>query len=251
MRTRRRCLDGCTEFFDFRNARMGCSQIGQLIGCRSGIAEQPLVASFQRIDGVLTEATANQSDRVERPHFGRMALGDHERRHVPADPRQATNKTQSSDGGVVMHACPAADGRMITNLDMARKHDLIGQRDAIAKDTVMCDMRTDHQQAVGSDHSLATTIGGPSVNSDMFPDLVSITDAQHGVLAVELSILGVTAHCGKRMHHIAFAQCRICLDVYVLHENRAVADFDTRTHKAVRADLDILSDSSRGIDHRR
>src|SRR4030095_6295383 len=84
---------------------------------------------------------------------------------------------------------------------------------------------------------------------------VVVADAQLGLLALELQVLGLGADGGLAEEAIALADGRWAFDAQVRSDDRAGADGDVRTDDRVRADRDvgredgIVADDCCRVDH--
>ena len=73
----------------------------------------------QAVDGLGREIVSFQSDDVDASGSGRIAFGQHIRRHVVANRAESGDKGIAADGSEVMHGDAAAEGDMVVQVDMA------------------------------------------------------------------------------------------------------------------------------------
>jgi len=84
---------------------------------------------------------------------------------VALDARKSGDEGLCANAHMLMHGGCAANHRMIANFDMAAEQHLIGQHDAIAKTTIMRDMRRREKDAARAN---LRACAGAGVNRDAF-----------------------------------------------------------------------------------
>ena len=96
---------------------------------------------------------AFHADLVDAAHLGRVAVGDHEGRHVLHDLRAAAGDGVASDAAELMHGGEPADDGVVADLDMAGEGAVVGEDDVVADDAVVRDVAVGEEISAAADAS--------------------------------------------------------------------------------------------------
>ena len=149
-----------------------------------------------------------------------------------------------------MNAAVATNHDVVLDRDVAAQHGTVAHDNVVTQHAVMRDMTGREEDVVGSNPGAVAVVGG-AVDRDVFAEDVAVANAEAGIAAGELEILGFSTDTGVRKHLAGLAQLRVAFDGRVVVQARAVAQSDTRADVSVRTDFDVGAEVRTGFNNGR
>ena len=193
----------------------------------------------------------SQADDVDAADLRRIAVDDHEPRHVVIDPRQGPDVAVRSDGDERMDADSARDGHVRLDMAVTAQDRVVGDDDPVVDDAIVRDVHVDHQQVVRADAGDPLLFFAAAVDRHPFANDVLVADLDAGRAASERDILGFAADHRERMDDVSFAERGHALNAGMGDQASAAADLHVGPDDAVGTDFHVVGDVRAGIDARR
>src|SRR5574344_790124 len=221
------------------------------------LAVDEAVGFLERLDGVLGEAAARQSDDVDADDFDAAVdhVAEHVGRKVLADLCRGADHRVSSDGAELMRAGHAADDYPVLEMDVARELNGIGADAVVAENDAVCRMAVAHEKAVVADDRLLAVRGAEVYGRKLADDgAVADFDVADGSVPV-LEVLGLHADESIGVDLALRADRGVPVDDGSLADEGSVADLDVLADVRVGADFDVRAelravfDDCGGMDH--
>ena len=139
------------------------------------LAVENPVSALDRGYGFFGKTAASESDGIDRADFGRVSVGDHERRHILHDFRTATGDGVFSDAAELMHGGKPAHDGIVPDRDMASESSVVREYDVVTHSAVVRDV------AVGKEVPVAPDEGAPlrssaAIHGAKFPEGIARSD---------------------------------------------------------------------------
>src|SRR5471032_2613903 len=200
------------------------------------------------MDRVFTETATAHAFEVHAASLGRVAKHSDVGGNVLADGGAHAGKAVGADMAVLVNQGEAGQDRPVFNVHMTRQRSVIDQDAVVANDTVVTNVRVSHDQVVVAKGGLRTILHGATMNRDAFTDDVVITNDQACLFTFVLQVRRVFADRRKLVNTVVLADSGGTFEDHMRPNDRALANFHTRTDNRPRADLDTVGQNSRRVD---
>ena len=184
-----------------------------------------------------------EPDHIEPDQDGLRPERKSERNDVAGDAAHAAQHRALADADELVHRGVAADEHMIGDRDMAAEHGAVGEDDVVADVAVVADVRIGHQEAAVADRGDFAVVLGAGADRHAFADLAVAADGQPRGAAAVAGRLRRGAERGKWIDHGLLADHRDAGEIDVRQQPHAGAQFDLRSDRAERTDLDVVGQS--------
>src|SRR5215472_623847 len=122
-------LAGANEGNDLHHglvARELARRLLEPLGEMTGVEEEPLIGTPDRLDALARELSPLEADEIEAFEARVVAVGEPERDDVAAHAADAADHRERSDAGKLMHRREPADHDAVADLDVAAERRAVG-----------------------------------------------------------------------------------------------------------------------------
>jgi len=193
------------------------------------------------------EAPAFESDLIDAPDFGRVAISDHEGGDVLNDLGTTTENGVLTDAAKLVDAAEAADDRIVLDDDMSSQGAIVGKNDMVPDRAVMGHVGVGEEIVVISDDGLAPGARA-AVDGAKFAEAVVGADFEVGRLGFVFKILRSLSDRTEREEMVAVSNPGGAGHADVTGEDAMGADGDIGSNDAEGPNFRIFSDLGRGVD---
>src|SRR5471032_1662390 len=203
---------------------------------QAGTVDQ-LVGGADAVDLLAREAAPLQALDVDAVGLRRIAVQEHERRHVLRQAGAHADEGVRADLAELVHIGEAAHDDPVADFDVA------GQLRVVREDRVAADLAVVRQVDVGRDPVVvaeprhADVLHGAGVEGAEFADRVAVADFQTGRLAVPFLVLRRGADRRELEELVVAADGRVAFDDHVRADHRAGGYGHVRADDRIRADF--------------
>ena len=198
-------------------------------------------------DIVLRKASSLKTDAVEAARCGGVAVDDHEGRHVLRDACQARDHRMLSNTAELMHRAETGDNSVVPHRDVPRNGSVVGKDGVIAYLTLVGNVGVAKEEVVVPD-SRRSVGGGATVDGDVFPEGVVVSDDELSLLALVFEVLSPSSERRERKGLTALADDGVAFDDDVTTQAGMCSNGDIVPDNAIRSDLTIGSNFGFGRD---
>ena len=176
----------------------------------------------------------------------RVAVGNHERRHVLHHLRAAADHRQFADAAKLVHRRQPANHRMILDRHVARERRDVGHDDVVAQRAIVRDVAVGEDVIVRAD-ARDFAVAGRAVNGDVFAEGVAVADFGARDAALPFQILRLQPDAGERKNFVVLSEFRVAVNDDVRMQFATVAERHVFADDAVRPDLATGTDLRFGM----
>ena len=204
---------------------------------------------LDRSDRFVGKTATFQTDRIDRPHFGRVTVGDHKGRHILYDLRATAGDGMGPDTTELMHRRETAHDCIIADRNMTGKGTVIRENNVIAHHAVMSDVTIGEEISVASDDRIRPWSGAP-VDGTKFPKGISLADLQISRFTLILQILRALSDRGVGVELIIRPDLTRPGESHMILQPAAVAEPDTGINHTIRTNNDAVTELNAQLDNR-
>ena len=247
--------DELEQVLNFGQWRQLLFDPGKRIGNGQAVAEENFVSLTERDLRVFGNRIAFHADFVDGARFGRISVGQHERRDVLDNFRAAADHGHFAHAAELVDRNHPADDSVVFDGHVTRKGADVGHNDVIAEAIVMGDVAVS-QDVVIRANRCHFAVAGRAVDGDTFAEGIVVANFGSCDAALPFQILRLKADAGEGEDFVAASEFGMAIDndmrmqaatgaqCYVF-ANRAIwSDF------AIRANLCFGMNDRRRVDHR-
>lgn len=193
------------------------------------------------------EAAAFQPDLINSADLGRVAVGNHEGRHVLNDFRASAEDGVLADAAKLVDPAQATDDRIVLDDDMSGQGAIVGKNDMIPDRAIVGDMGVGEEVIVISDDGL-TSGTGTAIDGAEFAEAVVVADFEVGRLGFVFEILRPLSNRTEREEMVVVPDAGGAGDADMTGEDAMGTDGDIGSDDAEGPNFRIFSDLGRGVD---
>src|SRR5450830_1197217 len=215
-----------------------------------------LVGGTDAVDLLARKAAAFQAFDIDAMRLRRIAVQEHERRHILGQAGAHAHKSMRADLAELVHIRKAAHDHPVADFHVARQLRVVRENRVVAHLAVVRQVHIRRDPVVIAQARHAATLHGARVEGAKFADGVAVADVQARRLARPFFILRLRADGRKLEQVVVAADRRVAVDDHVRANSGAGTDAHVRTDDGVRTHLDravelgLRIDDCRRVDRR-
>ncbi len=230
------------EFPQLANFAAICKCGFQFLACLRGVqvgAVDDAISFCEFAKGFAWEARTLQAHFVDSADFGRIAVGNHERRDVLNNFRAAACDGMAANPAELMDGSEPANDGMVAHFHMAGQSAVVGENDVVTNAAVVRNMAVGEEMPSASDNGLVLWHRS-AIYGAVLAEGVVIADAQPRWFMLIFEILGALANGAERVKFVALPNNCGAIDDNVALQPASRTKRDGAENKAVRPDFGIL-----------
>src|SRR5580658_2614504 len=195
-------------------------------------------------------AAAPQPDDVQSNQICDLTEHIAERDDVAGRARKSRHHGTLADADELMHRGVTAEKTVITNVDVATEHHVVGEDYGIAHIAIVANVASNHQQTMFADASYSAAVFGAGIDGHAFAQLTAWPYNQLGRAAAIVHRLRRRSQRCERIDDRTVTDSGHAGDVNMGDEAHACAKRNAGSDNAIRPNLHAVT-QARGISHAR